>query len=58
MRKETEIDIAAAEVVGSKYDEACKKLFQNKEIIAPVLKEVEYEIRFRDAAYAEDFLKA
>ncbi len=40
MRKETEIDIAAAEAVGSSYDNACKRLFQNREIIAPVLKEV------------------
>lgn len=63
MRKETEISIAAADVVGSKYDEACKALFQNKEIIAPVLKEVvpEYRnstveeiIRFIDADSIED----
>lgn len=40
MRRETEIDLAVAETIGSKYDNACKKLFQNKEIIAPVLKEV------------------
>ena len=40
MKRETEIDIAAAGAVGSKYDEACKRLFQNREIIAPVLKEV------------------
>ena len=40
MRKETELDIAAAEAVGSSYDNACKRLFQNREIIAPVLKEV------------------
>ena len=63
MKKETEIDIAAAEAYGSKYDEACKRLFQNKEIIAPVLKEVvpEYRdstveevIRFIDADSIED----
>ena len=40
MRQETEIDLAAAKAIGSKYDEACKRLFQNREIIAPVLKEV------------------
>ena len=38
MKKETEITLAAAGAVGTKYDEACKELFQNKEIIAPVLK--------------------
>lgn len=63
MRKETEIDIAAAEAVGSKYDNACKKLFQNREIIAPVLKEVvpEYKnstveeiIRYIDADSIRD----
>lgn len=32
MRKETEIDLAVAEAVGSKYDNACKRLFQNREI--------------------------
>ena len=45
MKNETKVDIAAAEAVGSKYDEACKRLFQNKEIIAPVLKEVVPEYR-------------
>lgn len=40
MRTETEISIAAANATGSKYDMACKELFQNKEIIAPVLREV------------------
>lgn len=30
MRKETEIDLAVAEAVGSKYDNACKRLFQNR----------------------------
>ncbi len=63
MKKETEIGIAAAEAIGSKYDEACKALFQNKEIIAPVLKEVvpEYRnytvkdvIRFIDADSIKD----
>lgn len=63
MRKETEIDIVAAEVVGSSYDNACKRLFQNREIIAPVLKEVvpEYKnstveeiIRYIDADSIQD----
>lgn len=63
MRKETEIDLAVAEAVGSKYDNACKRLFQNREIIAPVLKEVvpEYKnstveeiIRYIDADSIED----
>lgn len=45
MKRETEIDITAAGAVGSKYDEACKRLFQNREIIAPVLKEVVPEYR-------------
>ena len=45
MKKETEIDLAAVEAVGSKYDNACKRLFQNREIIAPVLKEVVPEYR-------------
>ncbi|MCM1174141.1 MAG: hypothetical protein NC341_03715 [Blautia sp.] len=40
MYQKSEIEIAAAGVLGSKYDRACKALFQNKEIIAPVLKEV------------------
>lgn len=40
MKTETEIDIAVAESIGSKYDKACKRLFHNREIIAPVLKEV------------------
>lgn len=63
MKRETEIELAAAEAVGSKYDEACKNLFKNKEIIAPVLKEVvpEYRnstveeiIRFIDADSIKD----
>lgn len=63
MMRETEIGLAAAEAVGSKYDEACKSLFQNREIIAPVLKEVvpEYKnsaveeiIQYIDADSIED----
>lgn len=45
MKKETEIDIAVSYASGSRYDEACKRLFRNREIIAPVLKEVVPEYR-------------
>ena len=38
MREETEKDILAANIRGEKYDEAVKRLFHNKEILAPVLK--------------------
>lgn len=63
MKRETEIDLASVEAIGSKYDRACKRLFQNKEIIAPVLKEVvpEYKdstieeiIQYIDADSIED----
>ena len=37
MRNETGIDILASELKGEKYDEACKRVFGNKEIIAPIL---------------------
>ena len=40
MREETEKDLYAAEVRGQEYDEACKRVFQNKEIIAPILQMV------------------
>lgn len=45
MRRETQKDVLAAKQKGSEYDEACKRLFQNKEILAPILKRVvkEYE---------------
>ena len=39
MELETEIGLQAAEALGAKYDEACKLLFLNKEIVAPVLRE-------------------
>jgi len=39
------VPICARKRHGNKYDEACKALFQNKEIIAPVLKEVVPEYR-------------
>ena len=37
MRVETQKDIYGAASIGAKYDEACKRVFQNKEIIAPIL---------------------
>jgi len=40
MEKTTEIEVKATESIEAQYDEACKMLFLNKEIIAPVLKEV------------------
>lgn len=45
MIQETRKDVLAARQKGSEYDEACKRLFQNKEILAPILKRVvkEYE---------------
>lgn len=63
MNQKSEIEIAVAGVLGSKYDKVCKELFQNKEIIAPILKEVvpEYKnstieeiIRYIDADSIED----
>ncbi len=38
MREETEKDIYAAGISGREYDAACKRIFRNKEIIAPILK--------------------
>ena len=45
MRQETQKDVLAAGQKGSEYDAACKRLFQNKEILAPILKRAvrEYE---------------
>ena len=40
MKDETLITLQASNVLGAKYDRACKELFLNKEIIAPILKEV------------------
>ncbi len=37
MRTETEQDVYAAALRGEKYDEACKRVLNNKEIIAPIL---------------------
>ena len=39
MKDETLITLQASNVLGAKYDRACKELFLNKEIIAPILKE-------------------
>lgn len=63
VHQKSEIEVAAAEALGSKYDNACKALFQNREIVAPILKEVvpEYKnstveeiIRYIDADSIED----
>ena len=45
MREQTKKDIYAAHAVGVEYDRACKRVFQNREIIAPILQMVvpEYE---------------
>ena len=45
MREQTKKDIYAAHAVGIEYDRACKRVFQNREIIAPILQMVvpEYE---------------
>lgn len=51
MRTETEQSIAKALVNGQKYDEACKEVFKNREIIAPILKYVVKE--FNDCTQEE-----
>lgn len=62
MKDETKIDLYAT-ANSRKYDEACKRIFQNKEIIAPILQMVvpEYKnctveevIRYIDADSIED----
>ena len=40
MRDETQIDLYAAGAMNRKYDEACKRVFKNREMIAPILKMV------------------
>lgn len=40
LTKETELLLASASELETKYDNACKVLFSNKEIIAPILKYV------------------
>lgn len=40
MREETQKDLYAAGVRNREYDEACKRVFRNKEIIAPILRMV------------------
>ena len=48
MNESTEIDVLAASDYGEKYDAACKRLFGNKEILAPILK---YTVReYRDSS--------
>ena len=38
MREETRQDIISAEEMGTKYDEAAKEIWKNREILAPLLK--------------------
>jgi len=45
MKDETEIAVYAAYINGEEYDESSKKLFRNKEIIAPILKYVVEEYK-------------
>ena len=45
MKTETEIALEASGKLGAKYDAVCKMLFQNKEILAPVLQSVIPEYR-------------
>ena len=54
MHQETEVEILASEAAGAKYDETCRMLFLNKEIVAPILKEVvpEYQGRNIDEVLA------
>ena len=63
MRDETEIDLLASNLLGEKYDEACKRLLKNKEIIAPILQmlieeykecTIEEVIRYIDADSISD----
>lgn len=51
MERNTLLSIEAADAAGSKYDAACKQLFQNREIVAPVLKEVVPE--YKDSTVEE-----
>ena len=54
MDSDTKIDIYAAQGYGEKYDAACKRLFGNKEILAPILK---YTVReYRDSSM-EDIIR-
>jgi len=45
MKHITRLKLKAAKIVGAKYDAVCKELFLNKEILAPVLKEVVAEYK-------------
>ena len=38
MRQETEQRMLQALQNGQKYDESCKEVFKNREVIAPILK--------------------
>ena len=37
MREETRTDLYATAAASREYDEACKRIFWNKEIIAPIM---------------------
>ena len=51
MRQETEQSMLQALQNGQKYDESCKEVFKNREVIAPILK---YAVReFRDCTREE-----
>ena len=45
MREETRQDIISAEEMGTKYDEAAKEIWKNREILAPLLKYVDLEFQ-------------
>ena len=51
MKQETQHSILMAAENGQKYDESCKQMFRNREIIAPILKYVVEE--FRDCTQEE-----
>lgn len=51
MRQETEESMAKALQNGQKYDESCKEVFKNREVIAPILKYVVSE--FKDCTQEE-----
>ncbi len=51
MRQETEESMAQALLNGQKYDESCKEVFKNREVIAPILKYVAVE--FKDCTQEE-----
>ena len=54
MKETTRIDLAAAEVMGEKYDASCKAVWKNKEILAPLLQNVIQEYK---GASVEDVIR-